>query len=95
MRIRGINQVSNSILRAGIKFLTILIQVSPKVKKVLQLFRLRQINNCVFIKLNKATIAMLRICGVFTSVVKTGNGIEWNRRKSVDQSFDRDLTVVT
>merc|ERR1711997_1018675 len=37
-------------------------KVSPKVKKVLQLFRLRQINNGVFIKLNKATINMLRIC---------------------------------
>merc|ERR1712158_292954 len=37
-------------------------QVSPKVRKVLQLFRLRQINNGVFIKLNKATINMLRIC---------------------------------
>merc|ERR1712180_145455 len=37
-------------------------QVSPKEKKVLQLFRLRQINNGVFIKLNKATINMLRIC---------------------------------
>merc|ERR1712010_84497 len=37
-------------------------QVAPKVKKVLQLFRLRQINNGVFIKLNKATINMLRIC---------------------------------
>merc|ERR1711931_372364 len=37
-------------------------QVSPKVKKVPQLFRLRQINNGVFIKLNKATINMLRIC---------------------------------
>merc|ERR1712088_925638 len=37
-------------------------QVSPKVKKVLRLFRLRQINNGVFIKLNKATINMLRIC---------------------------------
>merc|ERR1712172_467671 len=37
-------------------------QVSPKVKKVLQLFRLRQINNGVFIKLNQATINMLRIC---------------------------------
>merc|ERR1712020_659969 len=35
-------------------------QVAPKVKKVLQLFRLRQINNGVFIKLNKATINMLR-----------------------------------
>merc|ERR1712055_925115 len=31
-------------------------QVAPKVKKVLQLFRLRQINNGVFIKLNQATI---------------------------------------
>merc|ERR1719402_1502743 len=31
-------------------------QVAPKVRKVLQLFRLRQINNGVFIKLNKATI---------------------------------------
>jgi len=38
-------------------------QVAPKVKKVLQLFRLRQINNGVFIKLNKATMNMLRICG--------------------------------
>jgi large subunit ribosomal protein L7e len=37
-------------------------QVAPKVKKTLQLFRLRQINNGVFIKLNKATISMLRIC---------------------------------
>merc|ERR1711944_5090 len=37
-------------------------QVSPKVRKVLQLFRLRQINNAVFVKLNKATVNMLRIC---------------------------------
>lgn len=37
-------------------------QVSPKVRKVLQLFRLKQINNGVFMKLNKATINMLRIC---------------------------------
>ncbi|XP_076813457.1 large ribosomal subunit protein uL30-like isoform X2 [Clavelina lepadiformis] len=36
-------------------------QVSPKVKKVLQLLRLRQIHNGVFIKLNKATLQMLRI----------------------------------
>ena len=38
-------------------------QVAPKVRKALQLFRLRQINNGVFVKLNKATINMLRICG--------------------------------
>merc|ERR1711944_325758 len=37
-------------------------QVAPKVKKVLQLFRLRQINKGVFIKLSQATINMLRIC---------------------------------
>ncbi|GLV32079.1 Ribosomal protein L7 [Carabus blaptoides fortunei] len=37
-------------------------QVAPKVRKVLQLFRLKQINNGVFIKLNKATLNMLRIC---------------------------------
>ncbi|MCL4123409.1 UNVERIFIED_CONTAM: hypothetical protein GTU68_009019, partial [Idotea baltica] len=36
-------------------------QVPPKVRKVLKLFRLLQINNGVFVKLNKATIMMLRI----------------------------------
>lgn len=36
-------------------------QVHPKVRKVLKLFRLLQINNGVFIKLNKATLMMLRI----------------------------------
>lgn len=35
--------------------------VHPRVKKVLRLFRLRQINNGVFVKLNKATLQMLRI----------------------------------
>jgi len=35
--------------------------VSPKTKKILQLFRLRQIHNGVFIKLNKATLTMLRL----------------------------------
>ena len=44
-------------------------QVAPKVKKVLQLFRLRQINNGVFIKLNQATINMLRICGMFYKII--------------------------
>lgn len=36
-------------------------QIAPKPRKVLQLFRLRQINNGVFVQLNKATINMLRI----------------------------------
>ncbi|KAK4873005.1 hypothetical protein RN001_015034 [Aquatica leii] len=37
-------------------------KVAPKVRKVLQLFRLLQINNGVFVKLNKATVNMMRIC---------------------------------
>jgi len=36
-------------------------RVSPKVRKVLQLFRLLQIHNAVFIKLNKATVNMLKL----------------------------------
>ncbi|CAG0915390.1 unnamed protein product [Notodromas monacha] len=35
--------------------------IHPRVRKTLQLFRLRQINNGVFVKLNKATLNMLRI----------------------------------
>ncbi|XP_014675311.1 PREDICTED: 60S ribosomal protein L7-like [Priapulus caudatus] len=35
--------------------------VHPRVRKTLQLLRLRQINNGVFVRLNKATIQMLRI----------------------------------
>ncbi|WP_146132748.1 uL30 family ribosomal protein, partial [Acinetobacter nosocomialis] len=39
--------------------------VHPRPRKVMQLFRLRQINNGVFVKLNKATIHMLRIAEPF------------------------------
>lgn len=35
--------------------------VSPKPRKILQLLRLRQINNTVFVRLNKATLAMLKL----------------------------------
>lgn len=35
--------------------------VHPKVKKVLQLFRLLQINNGVFVRVNKATLQMLQV----------------------------------
>lgn len=35
--------------------------VAPKPRKVLQLLRLRQINNGVFVRLNQATVNMLRI----------------------------------
>ena len=37
------------------------IGVSPKAKKVMQLFRLRQLHNATFIKLNNATERMLRL----------------------------------
>eukprot|EP00759_Apiculatamorpha_spiralis_P045176 PhF_6_TR4206/c1_g1_i1/m.5659/K02937/RP-L7e, RPL7; large subunit ribosomal protein L7e len=36
-------------------------KVAPRPRKILTLFRLRQINNGVFVKLNKATIPMLRM----------------------------------
>jgi len=55
-------------------------QVSPKVKKVLQLFRLRQINNGVFIKLNKATVNMLRICGKWSDKI-------WHSRAGIGLSY--------
>merc|ERR1719381_78794 len=35
--------------------------IHPRPRKVLQLFRLRQINNGVFVRLNKATLNMLKI----------------------------------
>ena len=38
-----------------------IVGIAPKPKKILQLLRLRQIHNAVFVKLNKATITMLRL----------------------------------
>ncbi len=38
-----------------------IVGVSPKVRKILQLLRLKQINNAVFVKLNAASIKMLRL----------------------------------
>merc|ERR1712147_323725 len=40
-------------------------QISPKPKKVLQLLRLRQIGNTVFVRLNKSSIQMLRMADPF------------------------------
>lgn len=37
------------------------IGVSPKAKRVMQLFRLRQLHNATFVRLNEATIRMLRL----------------------------------
>lgn len=38
-----------------------IMRVAPKTRKILQLLRLRQINNGVFVKLNKASVIMLRL----------------------------------
>merc|ERR1719329_415609 len=38
-----------------------IIGVSPKAKKIMQLFRLRQIHNASFVKLNESTARMLRL----------------------------------
>lgn len=35
--------------------------VSPRTRKILQLLRLRQINNGIFIRLNKASLNMLKL----------------------------------
>jgi len=40
-------------------------KLAPKPKKIMQLLRLRQINNAVFVKLNKATWNMIRIIEPF------------------------------
>jgi len=39
--------------------------LSPKVRKILQLLRLRQLNNGVFLRVNKATMHMLRMVDPF------------------------------
>jgi large subunit ribosomal protein L7e len=44
-----------------------IIGVPPKAKKVLQLFRLRQIHNATFVRLNEATIRMLRLIEPFVT----------------------------
>jgi len=41
--------------------------VSPKVRKILQLLRLRQINNGVFIKVNKASLNMLTLVAPYVT----------------------------
>jgi 60S ribosomal protein uL30 len=59
IRIRG--YVSPSLILSFLFSFSSIRGVHPRVKQVLRLFRLRQINNGVFVKLNKATVQMLRI----------------------------------
>merc|ERR1711934_1029088 len=42
-------------------------KLAPKPKKILQLMRLRQLHNGVFVKLNKATLNMIKIIEPFVT----------------------------
>jgi large subunit ribosomal protein L7e len=60
-----------------------IIGVSPKVKKILQLLRLRQIHNGVFVRINAATIKMLRLVEPFIAygypTLKSVRGLIYKR----------------
>ena len=49
--------------------------VSPKVRKILQLLRLRQIFNASFVKLNKATLQMLQLVKPYIAWGCVGVGV--------------------
>ncbi|CAI8020313.1 60S ribosomal protein L7 [Geodia barretti] len=57
--------------------------VSPRVRKILQLLRLRQINNGVFVKVNKATVHMLKLVESYIAwgypTVKTARELIYKR----------------
>jgi large subunit ribosomal protein L7e len=59
------------------------IGVSPKAKKVMQLFRLRQLHNATFVKLNEATIRMLRLIEPYVTygypTIETVQKLIWKR----------------
>lgn len=57
-------------------------QVAPKVRKTLQLFRLRQINNGVFVKLNKVNKFTFSIWYFFLYMM-TFTFLKYNETKSI------------
>ena len=69
--------------------------VHPKTRKILQLMRLRQINNGVFIKLNKASLNMMRLVEPYIAwgyptlktvrelIYKRGHAKIYNQRKAL------------
>jgi len=67
LRIKKLTKVQNNFYVPDEPKLAFVIRIRginglhPRVRKILQLLRLRQINNGVFVKINKATINMLRI----------------------------------
>jgi len=65
-KVKAARKVGNFYKPAGASFAIVIRirginAVSPKVRKVMELLRLIQIHNAVFIKLNKATINMLKL----------------------------------
>jgi large subunit ribosomal protein L7e len=58
-------------------------RMAPKTKKILQLLRLRQIHNAVFLKVNKATMNMLRLVEPYVTygepTVKTVRDLVYKR----------------
>ncbi len=50
-----------SVVRSKLDMCTSINNIAPKPRKILQLFRLLQINNGVFVKVTKATEQMLRL----------------------------------
>merc|ERR1719511_118367 len=60
--------------------------IHPRPRKVLQLFRLRQINNATFVRLNKATIHMLRIASLTSPWATPTSRVCANLSTSVDSA---------
>merc|ERR1711878_201825 len=71
-------------------------QVSPRVKKILQLLRLRQIGNATFVKLNKATNMMLNIAQPYITWggpnFKRANNFLWTFKLSAPNGGYRRVT---
>jgi len=73
-------------------------KLAPKPKKILQLFRLRQLHNGVFVKLNKATWNMIKMIEPFVTygypsrqtisnlIYKRGHGVVERRRIPLDDN---------
>ncbi|KAI3981416.1 hypothetical protein MKX01_021539, partial [Papaver californicum] len=60
---------SEAKLHCTFKVMRLIIKaMDPKTKKILQLFRLRQIFNSVFLKVNKATLKMLQRVGPYVCI---------------------------
>merc|ERR1739838_1026459 len=67
----------------------------PRVRKVLQLLRLRQINNATFVKLNKATLSMLRIADPYIAWDIPTSNLSANSFTSADTASFKDADALS